>query len=209
MILIRILLLVAALSVVPVSLVAQGVTAPSEQVAALQPGDQLRIRVWQADSLSGEMEVAADGTLRHPFYRTFRVAGVRISELEARLAAFLASEVRDPRITIEPLFRVAVSGQVRSPNNYLMAPEATVADAVTQAGGASEQGRLDRVTLVRGDTTRTFDLTDPDGDAMRTTVRSGDRIMLAQRRAPLRDIVGPAASILTTILTIVNFSRRR
>src|SRR5688500_3819794 len=71
---------------------AQAVSAPT----ILQPGDAVRITVFRQPELSGEFWIAADSSIRHPLYQAVKVAGVPLSVVEARLAAFLRSYQETP-----------------------------------------------------------------------------------------------------------------
>jgi len=202
----RALCWLAALCLFPLAAAAQS-TAPS--ASGLQPGDAVRITVFEMPNLSGEFGVSADGTLQHPVYNRLTVVGVPTSALRARVEEFLRTLQREPQVNVEPLVRIAVGGEVRQPNTYLFPPEYTIADAVASAGGVLPDGRLDRVRLDRGTTSRTLNLSEPDAELLASTIRSGDRITVERRRNMLRDVVGPSASIAATILTVVNLFTRR
>src|SRR5688572_27242384 len=92
-----------------------GVAPPG---SALNAGDVLRITVWRKPELSGDFLIAADGTVSHPLYRDVRVTGIPMAAVESRLRDFLATLEAKPQFVVEPLLRVAVSGEVRQPNMY-------------------------------------------------------------------------------------------
>lgn len=176
----------------------------------LRPGDVVRVVVWRQAELSGEFAVAADSTLVHPLYRQVRVAGLPLREVESRIGDLLRRYESNPEFVVEPLFRVAVGGEVRQPNLYTLAPAVTVAEAVALAGGPTDRGRLDRVTLVRGGSERVVNLTDPRDDATQLRIRSGDRITVARSGSLFRDYFVPAFSVTGAVATIVNlFIRSR
>jgi polysaccharide export outer membrane protein len=185
---------------------AQSPVAPAD-VATLRPGDMLRITVWENPAMSGEFEVAPDGTLRHPIYNRLRVGGVPVDGVRGEVDAFVRKFQRDPQVEVEPLLKVMVSGNVRAPNIYSLPPETTLADAVARAGGAAEGGRLDRVSLLRGGRELRVDLS-RGADEAPPTIRSGDQIVVPARRNLLRDYIGPLASVSATIFSIISISRR-
>ena len=176
-------------------------------VPALRPGDWLRSSVWENAAMSGEFEVAPDGTLRHPLYNRLKVGGVPVAELRGEVDAFLRKFQRDPQVEVEPLFKVTVSGSVRSPHIYTLPPETTLADAIARAGGAAEGGRLDRVILLRDGRELRVDLS-RGADVAPQNIRSGDQILVPARRNLLRDYIGPLASVSATIFSIISLSRR-
>jgi protein involved in polysaccharide export with SLBB domain len=201
----RALLLAVLLGAAP-TLHAQSSPAATGAVS-LRAGDVLRVKVWENEELSGDFEVAPDSSLRHPVYNRLKVAGVPVTQLHARIREFLLTFEREPLVEVEPLLRVVVGGEVRSPNIYLLGPEVTVADAIARAGGVGAEGRLDAVTVERAGARRRLDLTRPDASAAET-VRSGDLIVVDRRRRLLRDVVGPLASVAATVVSLLTLARQ-
>jgi polysaccharide export outer membrane protein len=176
----------------------------SQQTTLLRAGDAVRITVWRKPELSGEFLVAADGSLTHPLYRTVQVMGVPLSTIEQRVQTFLARFEENPQFVVEPLLRVAVGGEVARPNLYNLRPETSIAQAVALAGGANERGRADQVHLYRDGTRQVLDLTNPESNAGRMPVRSGDEIVVARRRAVFREVVAPVMTVIGAVAAITN-----
>ncbi len=66
----------------------------------------------------------------------------------------------DPQFVLEPLYRVSVIGEVRTPNLYSVQPGVTVAQAVAMAGGRTDRSRS-RAVLTRDSRQTTVDLDRP------------------------------------------------
>lgn len=181
---------------------AQSLSSP--QATLLRAGDAVRITVWRKPELSGEFLVAADGSLTHPLYRTVQVMGVPLTTIEQRVQTFLARFEENPQFVVEPLLRVAVGGEVARPNLYNLRPETSIAQAVALAGGANERGRADQVHLFRDGTRQVLDLTNPESNAGRMPVRSGDEIIVARRRAVFREVVAPVMTVIGAVAAITN-----
>src|SRR5437868_2076431 len=124
----------------------------------LQPGDVIRITVWHHPEMSGEFVIAEDGTLIHPLYQVIKVAGIPLPAVKERLRTLLATYEQDVQLVIEPLYPVTVAGEVRQPNLYRLPGGTTYAQAIAMAGGPTEQGRLDRVRVVRKNRDMVLDL---------------------------------------------------
>lgn len=178
-----------------------------QQPGVLGPGDLLRITVSQRADLSGEIEVGDDGTLVHPLYRSVRVAGLSRAELDARLEAFLRRYLENPAFVAEPMVRVTVAGEVRQPGVVTVRPSTTLFQAVAQAGGAGERGRLSRVMLLRSSGIVTYDLSRPDSPGARQQVLSGDVVVVQRRPPALREYVAPVASVMAVLVSTVNLIR--
>jgi protein involved in polysaccharide export with SLBB domain len=176
--------------------------------ATLQTGDALRISVWGVPELSGEFEVGPDSALKHPLYKNVKVAGVPLPVLEGRVSEYLRQFRNKPELSLEPLLRVVLGGEVRLPSIYSLPPEATVAEAVARAGGPSPNGRLDRVTLVRNGRRIAVNLHRPDSEAARSTVHSGDQILVGRRRNLLREVIAPTVTFAASVTSMIFVIRR-
>lgn len=174
----------------------------------LKSGDQLRVTVWRNPEMSGDFTVVANGTLNHPLYREVQVTGIPISAVEDRLRTFLMRYASNPQFVIQPLLRVIVGGEVRTPNVFSVPPETTIAHAIVLAGGPSPTGRLDRIKLLRDGREITIDLRRPDSPAATLVVHSGDEIMIPRSRNVFRDFVGPTMSTVAAIAGIANIFLR-
>lgn len=195
-------LVALALTLSAARLPAQDAPAPE----ALRPGDLVRITVFRKPELSGEMEVGADGTLLHPLYRSISVAGTAPATVEQRVGEFLRRYEAEPSFVVEPLYRVTVGGEVRTPAVHTVRPGTTVFQALSQSGGASERGRADRVRLFRGAEVQLLDLS-PQGGGGAVPLRSGDVLMVERRQNIFRDYVQPSATLVAAAAALVNLFR--
>jgi len=169
----------------------------------IRPGDAVRVTVWRKPELSGEFTVAADGTLAHPLFRRVVVTGVPIATVESRLNEVLKQYEASPQFVVEPLLRVAVGGEVRTPNLYNLRPEMSIGEALALAGGATERGRTDRVILFRDGRETMIRLRGSDQPAA-IPIRSGDKIVVERSRSALRDVIGPTVVFLGSVAAMVN-----
>jgi protein involved in polysaccharide export with SLBB domain len=132
-----------------------------------------------------------------------KVVGIPFPEVESRVRGFLSQTETSPRVWVEPLFRVMVGGEVRTPNIYPMRRETTLSEAVFLAGGPTERGRLDQVRLVRDGEIHTLDLSNPNGEAARMRIDSGDRILLGRQRKIFRDYVLPTVFLAGSTASLI------
>src|SRR5918993_3662261 len=129
---------------------AQTPTPSSEQIM-LAPGDSVRVTVWRKPEMSGDFIVGPDGTITHPLYRTVRVGGVPFTTAEVNIRNFLARFEQDPQFVMEPLVRVAISGEVGRPQVFAVRPETSIGEAVAQAGGPNQFANRNHVRVLRKD----------------------------------------------------------
>src|SRR6266581_231123 len=202
--------LAAALLMAPVwSAAAQRAAQPPSD-AVLRPNDVLRITVWRHPDLSGEFVVATDSTLVHPVYQVVRVAGAPLPVVKERLRGLLATYEQDVQLVIEPLFPVTVAGEVRVPNLYRLPQGTTFAQAIAQAGGLTELGRLDKVRVIRRDSEMVIDLARGYSRYEALPIASGDQVLVARRSSfnLLRDVLYPLTSVTAAIAAVLAYSRR-
>jgi protein involved in polysaccharide export with SLBB domain len=177
---------------------------PANGAVILVPGDALRISVWRNEPLSGEFRVSNDGTLAHPLYRTVKVAGVPLGELEERFGTFLSKYEANPQFVVEPLLRVAVGGEVARSDLYMLSPATTIAQAVAIAGGATPRGRRDRVMVIRNNQERTVHLTGPEGREGHMPIQSGDILLVEERSTVFRDVIAPIIGFVGASAAVLN-----
>jgi len=198
---------VAALLLAPVAAAA----AQAARDPVLRPGDMLRLSVWRHPELSGDFLVAPDSTVVHPLYQRVQVAGVPLPVVKERLRALLVTYEQGVEFAIEPLFAVTVAGEVRQPNLYRLPQGTTFAQAIAQAGGPTELGRLDRVHVIRRDSAMVIDLARNYSRYERLPIASGDQVLVARRSDSnfLRDVLYPLASLTAAVAAVLAYSRYR
>jgi hypothetical protein len=78
------------------------------------------------------------------------------------------------------------------------------------AGGPTDRGQLEKVSVVREQGSMTLDLLRPDAANSRMQVHSGDQIVIARKRNVM-EYIGPASSILAALagVTTVIIQLRR
>lgn len=168
----------------------------------LHPGDAVKLTVWKAPEFDGEFAVLPNGTLAHPYLRDLVVAGMSLSEVQAALERRVRTENAYAQVVVQPLLRVVVGGEVRTPNLYRNPAGTSVAEAIILAGGTTEWANPRRLTLVRDGRSSILDLTAPTGPATRIVVESGDQLLVARRGATFRESVLPYVTVLGSAASI-------
>jgi protein involved in polysaccharide export with SLBB domain len=154
----------------------------------LHPGDILRVQVWPNDSLSGEFTVEETGIVYLPLLGAVRTAGLPISRLRAQLRSSYAEVMKNPVVTVTPVFHVGVLGEVRSPGIYPVTPTQTLLDVIGMAGGFANNAEANKIRIIRGGQVVQVDAEralkgGPDAgqaaeEVARLHLRSGDQILI-------------------------------
>lgn len=171
----------------------------------LLPGDLLQIEVWREEDLSGEFLIDEGGVVVLPMIGERRVTGIPIVELRDSLLEAYRRELRNPSITITPLRRVYVLGEVNQPGLLTLDPTVSLGGAIAMAGGANELGDLRRIQIVRdGEIVR--DGVSPMNVIARLDVRSGDQIVVGRRAWLDRNstfLVSAVLSVTSIVITLL------
>lgn len=175
----------------------------SQDLGQLKPGDQVRIEVWRNPEMSGDILVDRTGRLVHPLYRDLMVSDVPMTEVQSRIRTFLLQYEADPQVTVLPLVRVAVGGQVVQPDLYNVPPETTLIEVVAMAGGVNANGKWNDVTLLRDARRTSLDLTDPGMHAQAIRVQSGDQLIVERRSTVFRDVIAPIGALTAGIAAVI------
>ncbi len=167
----------------------------------LNPGDVLRIEVFGRETLSGQFQIDELGNVNYPMLGAISTRGITLAELRDTLRSGLENLFASPFVTITPLFRLAVLGEVRNPGLYTIDPTLTVLDVVALAGGPTRDADLNKTRLIRAETETTTDSLAAGSlaaDTLRQSlrgqtlqemgVRSGDRILIPRKKFTLADI---------------------
>jgi protein involved in polysaccharide export with SLBB domain len=156
-------------------------SAPASEFAEpLRPGDVVRLRIWREPDLSGDFSVDESGQVVLPRLGPVSIMAISRDSLRRALVSAYATYLKNPSIEVVLLRRVNVLGAVQKPGLYPVDPTMTVADAVALAGGATPEGKRDRVELLRGGNRVTVKL-DPGTRLGETPIRSGDQLYVPQR----------------------------
>ena len=182
-------------------------TAQTADGATLQPGDSVRVAVWNRPELSGSFFVAADGTIRHPLYSAVVVTGVPLGTAQTRVAEVVRRYQANPQMVMEALLRVSVGGEVRRPGLYVLPAETTLAQAVALAGGLTETGRTTRARLLRGGAETRIDLS--SAETALAPIRSGDQIYVERRVNVFREYIAPAGGLVAALAALANLAVNR
>jgi polysaccharide export outer membrane protein len=176
----------------------------STSKALLRPGDALQIEVWHRAEFTGEFAVASNGTIAHPLLGEITVAGLPMEEINRRVYVFLQEFDEEPHFVIQPLVRVGVGGEVRTPNLLKLSPDVTIAEAIAAAGGATQYGKLNKVKLIRSGREMTIDVTRAEPGPAQQPVQSGDQLYVPRKGNFFRDNIAPAGSIVAALVGVAN-----
>jgi polysaccharide export outer membrane protein len=183
------------------SLPAQNTAATGAPVSSytIRPGDILKVTVWGHEDFSGQFLVDESARLQFPVLGDIDARNLTVAELREKLRTGLEQIFKQPFVTIEPLFRMAVLGQVQNPGLYTVNPTLNVLEVVAMAGGPTESGNMNKIRLLRGG--REIRLSFGQGSLQEMGVQSGDQIVVP-RKSFSRDDVNLVLGIVQLGLSV-------
>jgi protein involved in polysaccharide export with SLBB domain len=179
----------------------------TRSVGVLRPGDALKIAVWREKELSGEYVIDARGQVQIPGLGDIAVAGLTPLQAKERLSEQLVRRgIVAPEIAVQPVIRVSVLGEVRSPGLLSVEPGTNLIHLITLAGGPTERANMKAVRVIRGGRPYEVDLQSglSGSAAGRVVVFSNDVVFLDRKGGLTRENLAFGLNLLTAILSVVS-----
>ena len=147
----------------------QSVSTLQEDVYIIGPGDVLDLKLFDAEELSGSLEVLNDGSVPLPLVGSVRLSGLTLQQATLWVQQLMSKELLRPDLQLRVVkprpIRVALVGQVERPGIYSLTTSETgqteggpairlsglptVVDAIQKAGGITQNANLRGVVLQR------------------------------------------------------------
>ncbi len=147
--------------------------------APLQPGDAIRVSFSREPDQSGEYSVDETGSVALPFLGARSVRDLPPNALKAELMAAYDGQLRNQTIEVRLLRRVRVLGAVRNPGLFHVDATMTLADMVAQAGGVTDDGKLEDIRIMRGSQVVRSDVA--AGAGAFEAMQSGDQVFVPRK----------------------------
>ena len=170
----------------------------------LMPGDALRVSFSRDTQLNGQYTIDETGVASLPLLGARTLTDRPAAQVKGDLVREYGERTRNQSVQVVYLRRVRVLGEVRNPGLHLIDPTMTFDDVIAVAGGATNDGNLRNVTLVRDGEEIV------EGLDVRTTVAasvySGDQIYVPKTSWFSRNGAVLLGATISAIGVIVAFS---
>ena len=151
--------------------------------------DVLDVSVWKEPELSREIPVRPDGKISLPLLNDVMAAGLTPEELAAQLTTSLNKYMTNPQVTVIVTQinskRIYILGEVARAGSYMLLPEMTVLQALSNAGGFTPYANLKNIYVLRqenGKQTKLFfnykDVINGKSTAQNVLLKTGDTIVV-------------------------------
>jgi len=130
---------------------AMNIATPSTYT--LGPGDEIVLDIFGASQYNGSLKIAPDGSITIPNEGPVNVAGLTVSQAQARVRSKIGGHYQGSSIKLSVgqtrTITVNVMGEVKTPGTYTLSAFATVFNALYLAGGVKNLGTMRDVKVSR------------------------------------------------------------
>jgi len=151
--------------------------------------DVLDVSVWKEPELSREIPVRPDGKISLPLLNDVMAAGLTPEQLAGQLTSGLNKYMTNPQVTVIVTQinskRIYILGEVARAGSYMLLPEMTVLQALSNAGGFTPYANLKNIYVLRqesGKQTKLFfnykEVISGKSTAQNVALKSGDTIVV-------------------------------
>lgn len=116
-------------------------------------GDSIEVSVYRHDDLKKTIKIDSSGMFMYPLIGDVKVVGKGVFALRDELRMKLAKYIVDPQVTISITAvqsqKILVLGEVKSPGVFPLEYETSVTEAISNAGGNTEDAKLKNIMLIR------------------------------------------------------------
>ncbi len=118
----------------------------------LLPGDGIRILFYNiSDPITGDYYVQKDESLMLPYLGRITILDRGFDSVKKEIVTKYSSLYRNPEITILPLLKVNILGEVRLPGYYYVTGIEKLSDLIAKAGGTTADADLEDIYITRDD----------------------------------------------------------
>ncbi len=181
----------------------------SLQAQILEPGDGVRIRFLNIDErISGDYFIQQNGDLQLPYIGITYTPERDYSVIREEINAKYDSIYHGVELTILPLFRISVLGEVRTPGVYFVTGVEKLLDVIALAGGETADSDMSEIYVERKNEEFVFDaeeLLEDKGEQPDFYLKSGDRVFVSRKWGTARNtaLFFAAATLLVAIISLI------
>ena len=173
-----------------------------------QVGDRILLRVEGDSALSDTFTVVAGPALRLPVLGEISLAIVQRADVETYLTRELGRYFKNLSIEARALIRISLMGEVERPGFYAVPVDLVLPDALMLAGGATQDARIDRISVRRGNSALVAESALQAAVARGATLdqlgmQAGDRIQVPRGQRDPESKWRIAGIIVTGLATVV------
>mgnify|MGYP001571064101 CR=1 FL=1 len=120
----------------------------------ISPGDEIAIIVYRHEDLNRRLLIPPDGNIFFPLVGELNVSDMSAQQIRKVLSDGLSKYIVGPQINVDVVSiksqRIYVLGEVHRPGVFQIDGEMDLIEAISKAGGFTDDAKPDKVFLIRG-----------------------------------------------------------
>ncbi|MBK7228622.1 MAG: polysaccharide biosynthesis/export family protein [Ignavibacteriales bacterium] len=183
---------------------------PNIKAQTLNPGDGVRITFLNiTDQITGDYFIQQDGNIQLPFIGLVKTASIDYKEIKKNIFTKYSELYKDPALTIQPLLKINILGEVRTPGYYYVTDIEKMSGILALAGGVTGAAATDDIYIIRDGQEIELsksDVIERGNTAADIGLKSGDRIFISRSfwaDAGQYGLILSGIAVLATLLSIV------
>lgn len=184
--------------------------SPYTLAQKLNPGDGVRVTFLNiTDQISGDYFIQQDGNIQLPFIGLVKTSDKDYTNIKQTIFAKYSELYKNPALTIQPLIKINILGEVRTPGYYYVTDIENMTGILALAGGVTGSAATGDIYIIRGNDEillDAYELMEANKTADDIGLQSGDRIFVPRSfwaDAGQYGIILSGLAVLTTLLVVV------
>lgn len=181
----------------------------------LLPGDGVKIIFYNiSDHISGNYFIQDNGDISLPYLGQIAAANRNIDSVRAEIIGKYNKLYRNPEITVLPLIKINILGQVNKPGYYYVTGVEKLSDLIAEAGGTTSEANLNSIYITRNDKQFKINGTkiiEKGSKLDDIGLQSGDQIYISKKwlNGSNTTIIISVVSAVTSILAAIIYTNRK
>lgn len=116
----------------------------------LNPGDGVRIMFYNIqEKITGDYFIQIDSTLQLPYIGNISCSGRTYDAIKNEIFRKYDSLYKEPELTIQPLYKINILGEVKTPGYYYITGYEKLAGIFAMAGGETTDADVEGIYIIR------------------------------------------------------------
>lgn len=173
------------------------------------PGDGVRVTFYNiSDQISGDYYVQTDGNIQLPYIGLIKTSDRNFETVRAEIISKYESLYKNPEITVQPLYKIRILGEIRKPGIYYVTGVEKLSDVLALAGGETENANLNKIYFIQNDTKININAKEMFEKGRKISdigLKSGDQIYIPRKWLSLRkaSVILTAVAVTATVVSLV------
>lgn len=151
----------------------------------LKPGDGIRINFYNiTENLTGDYFIQDNGNLHLPYLGLINSVDSDFNDLRNQIISEYSKIYKNPELSIQPLYRVDILGEVGKPGVYYLTGYETISDLLSLAGGETSDSNIDELSIIRNDSQMEIDIEkflEGENNLADIGLESGDKVYVPRK----------------------------